>query len=257
MTTVAAGEGCLPPTATAWPNRVGAGDGLVAAVATDADPCWADLVLATDVTGILVWSHSHSQVERHGMRTLERPGVQAVSLAPAGSNPCQVRVAMQLSKRLGRQRAGAAGRAPACLTSPTTPAIPDGLVRIPHLVTIRSDSQALTDRSTRECADTVVWELTTQARAVRWLGGPLPDQNLIEARLPHLLALRTAARTGLLPPTGHGARLAELLHGRPQPLSIWLVYRHLDLFCDLFAEAPAAAGVMAQPGNPQAERSTG
>jgi len=32
-----------------------------------------------------------------------------------------------------------------------------------------------------------------------------------------------------------GQRLAALLHGRPEPLSIQLVYLHLDLFRVLFA----------------------
>ena len=64
---------------------------------------------------------------------------------------------------------------------------------------------------------------------------------MVETHLDTLLALRTAARTHRLPTTTAGARLAALLHGRPDPLSITLVYRHLDLFRDLFAETAEVA----------------
>ncbi len=237
---LAAAGGCAAPTATGWPHPVGIRDGLIAAVAAAAAPSWADLVLANDVTGTLVWGAGHGQAELHAMRSVRRPGVQALSLAPAGSDPGPVRVALQLSKQLGALRAGAGAADPACVTSPSQPATPADLVRIPHLVTVRADTRQLTDRPTGACMDAVVWELTTRAAAVRWLGGPLPDQNLVEAHLPRLLALRTAARAGHLPPTRHGARLAALLHGRPLPLSIRLVYRHLEVFRDLFTDTAGA-----------------
>ncbi len=75
----------------------------------------------------------------------------------------------------------------------------------------------------------------TRTEARNWLGIPLPDQAFVEAHLPDLLALRAAARTGQLPATPAGQRLAGLLRGRPLPLSIQLVYRHLDLFRVLVA----------------------
>jgi hypothetical protein len=97
-------------------------------------------------------------------------------------------------------------------------------------VTVRTGDQAITDEA--------VWELTTRAAARQWLGAPLPHPAFIEAHLPGLLALRGAARNGHLPATAAGQRLAGLLRGRPLPLSIQLVYRHLDLFRVLLADRP-------------------
>jgi hypothetical protein len=220
--------------------EVGEVDGLLARLSSDADPSWSDRVISKDVVGTLVWSASHGHGEQHGLLTLERPGVRAVCLAPRGADPRRVRAALQLSRRLGAQRAGGAGWAPAYLTSPTPPATPRDLVRVPHLVTICRDTGELADHHAHAPADAVVWELMPTGAAQRWLGAPLPDQGLVETHLDALLALRTAARTRRLPATTAGARLAALLHGRPEPLSIALVYRHLDLFRDLCAETAEA-----------------
>jgi len=143
----------------------------------------------------------------------------------------------RLSARLGRLRAGH-GWSPAYLTSPARPDTPDGLARIPHLVSVHADTHDLADPDTPRpgLIDVVVWELATRPGAARWLGGPLPDQTVVEARLPQLLALRAASRAGRFPPTAAGTRLAALVHGRPQPLSILLVYRNLDLFTQLCTE---------------------
>src|SRR5205814_7745979 len=184
---------------------------------------------------------SHGHGERHGMLSLERPGVHAACLAPRGCDPRRLRVALQLSTRLGVQRAGRAGWAPAYLTSPTPPATLDHHVRVPHLVTVCGDTGALADHHARTPVDAVVWEHMPAAAAPRWLGAPLPDQSLVEKHLAALLALRTTARGGRFPTTPAGAQLAALLHGRPDPLSITLVYRHLDLFRDLFAETAEVA----------------
>ncbi len=216
---------------------MGSTDGLIATVIAGIDAGWADTVLTSDNLGTLVWSASHGQAERHGMLTVERPGVRAVSLAPAGCDQRRVRMALQVSARLGcvRRRGG---WAPAYLTSPLRPDTPDDLVRIPHLVTARTDTRELVDDACRRhgLTDTVAWELMARAAACRWFGAALPDQSLVEAHLPDLLALRSAARAGRFPPTTAGARLAALLHGRPLPLSTVLVYRRLDLFRELFAE---------------------
>ncbi len=206
--------------------------GLVAVVGSSGPPAeldgedstsWADQVLAQDDRGSVVWARTAAQAERYGRATLERPGVRAVSLAPAAADPPRIGAALQVASYLARVRSGGLAPARPCLTSPDRPpATPDDLVRIPHLVTVRAADEAGTDA--------VVWELTTRREARRWLGMPLPDLEFVEAHLPDLLALRGAARTGQLPATAAVQRLAGLLHGRPLPLSIQLVYRHLDLF---------------------------
>jgi hypothetical protein len=219
-------------------TSVPSGAGVLAALRPGVDPTWADTILRRDVTGTWTWSASHGSAERQGILTLERPGVRAVTLTPAGCSPGEIRTAARLSARLGQQR-GHHGWSPAYLTSPTWPDTPDGLVRIPHLADIHADSHDLADPDALGpgLIDVVVWELATKPGAARWLGTPLPDQAVIEAHLPQLLALRAATRAGRFPPTAAGARLAALVHGRPRPLSIQLVYRHLDLFAELCTEA--------------------
>jgi hypothetical protein len=197
-------------------------------VAADVDTPWADEVLARDDRGRVVWAATGFLAERHGRATLERPGVRAVSLAAAGQPPAQVGMALQVASYLARVRAAGLTPTRAYLTSPSRPtAAPDDLVRIPHLVKVRTTDETTTDE--------VVWELMRRAEARQWLGVQLPDQEFVEAHLPNLLSLRGAARTGVLPATRAGQRLASLLHGRPTPLSIHLVYRHLDLFRILLA----------------------
>jgi hypothetical protein len=124
-----------------------------------------------------------------------------------------------------------------CVTSATTPKLASmpGLVRLPHLLTVRDGTGAL--------SDAVVWEVMTVMQAARWLGGPLPPQRLIENQLPALLQLRLLARTGRLPASDDGQRLAKLLIGRY--LSIRLVCQHPVLFDALTRSAgtsPAARG---------------
>src|SRR5437762_10065071 len=118
--TVGVHERHATPATPARARTVGSADGLIATVIAGTDAGWADTVLTSDNLGTLVWSASHGQTERHGMLTVERPGVRAVSLAPAGCDQRRVRMALQVSARLGcvRRRGG---WAPAYLTSPLRP----------------------------------------------------------------------------------------------------------------------------------------
>jgi hypothetical protein len=230
-----------PPTADglprAWPWPAGAG--LVALVDARAAVSWADALLARCGEGplarcgegLVVWAATGAAPVRQAMATAGLPGVRAVVLAPAaGARP--VAVALGFAAHLAVVRAGA-GDGGGCVTSPTRPATPPGVVRIPHLLSVRR-AGAVTD--------VVVWELMTAGRATGWLGGPLPEQRFFERHLAGLLRLRAAARTGRLPLTAAGTRLARLLGGRP--LSIRLVYQRPRLFRalltghDLFLSQP-------------------
>ncbi len=233
MTAATSTERCFT---LAWPGwrTPPAADGLVAILAANVSPAWADEILARDDRGSVVWAATGMNAERYGRATCERAGVHAVALAAAGEEPARVGLALQVASYLTHTRlAGPASHRPS-LASAAQPATPDDLVRIPHLVSVRATDQPVTDEA--------VWELMTRAEARQWLGGPLPDPEFVEAHLPDLLALRDAARTGQLPNTAAGQRLAGLLRGRPLPLSIQLVYRNLDLFRVLLtkpAERPA------------------
>jgi hypothetical protein len=117
---------------------------------------------------------------------------------------------------------------------PRTPDTSGDLVHVPHLVTLRDSTGGL--------IDTVVWELLAGQAARRRLGVGLPDPAPVEAYLPDLLALRAATRTGRLP-AGLSAPLAALLNGQSSPLSIEVVYRHLDVFLNHFAGRPGGGAV--------------
>jgi hypothetical protein len=212
------------PFPLAWPPwQPPAVAGLAAIVAPDASTAWADGLLARDRDGLVVWAATSDEPEAQGLARLHYPGVRAVTLAPAKSDPRRVRLGLELAVRLAKARRddGVASHhsGGACLTSWSPPAPPADVVRIPHLITIHRDG-GLTD--------TVVWELATLATAQLWLGGPLPDHKLFEAHLDTLLRLRGAARRALLPATAVAAGLGELL--RDRELTIRLVYDHAAMF---------------------------
>lgn len=199
----------------AWPPWQPPGsDGLAAIVAPGSSTGWADGLLARTADGLVVWAATGSDPEAQGLARLGYPGVQAVTLAPAKSDPRRVRLALELAVDLTAARHNGA-----CLTSWAAPATPAGVVRIPHLITVQRDGTV---------TDTVVWELAPLAVAQHWLAGPLPDQRFFEAHLEALLRLRGAARRGQLPATAVAAGLTELIPGRD--LSIRVVYAHAATF---------------------------
>lgn len=210
----------------AWPPWQPPGaDGLAAIVAPDASTGWADGLLARTGDGLVVWAATAANPEEQALARLHYPQVRAVTLTPARSDPRRVRLALEVAVDLTAARQNGA-----CLTSWAAPALPPGVVRIPHLVTIQRDGAV---------TDTAVWELAPLAVAQHWLGGPLPsDQSFFESHLDALLHLRAAARRGQLPATAVAAGLTELV--RDRDLSIRLVYAHAATFRSLLAPRRAA-----------------
>ncbi len=126
--------------------RPPATDGLVAVLDSEVSTSWADQVLAHAERGSVVWAVTAAQAERYGRATLERPGVRAVSLAPAAAEPQRVGAALQVASYLARVRSGGLAPTRPYLTSPDRPAAtPDDLIRIPHLVTMRAADEATAD----------------------------------------------------------------------------------------------------------------
>lgn len=206
-----------------WPPWQPPGsDGLAAVVAPGASTGWADGLLARTGDGLVVWAATGAQPEAQALARLRYPGVRAVTLTPARSDPRRVKLALELATELGTVREGGA-----CLTSWAPPATPAGVVRIPHLVTIQRDGAV---------TDTAVWELAPLAVAQHWLGGPLPDQAFFEAHLDALLRLRGAARRGQLPASAVAAGVAELIPDRD--LSIRVVYEQAATFRTLLLGHP-------------------
>jgi hypothetical protein len=144
---------------------------------------------------------------------------------PAGT-PDPLAVAFAAHLRAVRAR----GPAPGCgATSTTRPAtLPPRTVRVPHLVAVTTTTGASTGTNGEGIGDAVVWEVMPAATTRAWLGARLPDQQFAEDNLAGLLALRAAARTGLLPDTPAGRHLAGLL-STGWYLSIRLVYQRQDL----------------------------
>lgn len=210
------------PFPLAWPPWQPPGvDGLAAFVAPTASTGWADGLLARDPERLVVWAATGLEPETQALARLQYPGVRAVTLVPARSDPRWVRLALEYAVHLSTSRENGTA-ASACLTSWSPPMAPAGVVRIPHLVTVRRDDAV---------TDTVVWELAPIAVAQHWLGGPLPDQAFFENHLDALLRLRAAARRGQLPARAAAAGLTELLSD--QELSIRLVYEHAARFRSL------------------------
>ena len=228
MTAVAAAERRF---ALAWPRqwrRPPAIDGLL----TVCVPCQAasrpaDVLLTADERRSVVWSPAAAMPERQALARREQPGVRVVCLARVEAGYGRLGLAVQVASHLAVAGTPRRGQPRPLLVSPTKPGLCGTAVRIPHLVTA-----AITESDT---ADVVVWELLDRGTAEEWFGGRLPDQTFIEEHLPGLLRLRAAARAGRMPDGAAGRRLGELLHGRELPLSITLVYRHLDVFGDLLA----------------------
>jgi hypothetical protein len=217
--------------------------GLFAVVDATADISWTDKTLAGDDTELLVWTGAGAQPERGGLQAAQRHGVRAVALAPAGADLRRLRAATQVACRLRDTRGDTAASAWAHLTSADPPATVDQSVRIPHLLTLRYSSGHV--------ADTVVWELIPRVAAPQWSRIAPATRAFIEAHLPQLLALRTAARTGNLPQNTAGQRLADTLAGKP--LSTRIAYRHLDLIRGLLGDPPAGPPALApRPADPVA-----
>jgi len=220
--------------------------GLLVLVEGGAGSGWADRLLARHDDGLLVWARAGVQPAGRAMATVDLPGVRAVVLALPGADVRMLALALRWAVHLSGVRAD--GHGPGrCVTSPSRPAVPPEVVRIPHLVTAR--------RPDGTVVDVVVWELMPAGRAESWLGAPLPDQPFVEAHLDRLLRLRAAVRAGRFPPTAAGSRLARLLAGRV--LSIRFVYRRPDLFRVLLTGPDHVPPPPDAGGTPPGARATG
>ncbi|NJC66235.1 hypothetical protein HC028_17240 [Planosporangium flavigriseum] len=156
------------------------------------------------------------------VRLLTRPDVQTVTINDGRPNRLALAVAFSAHLAAVRSRRQLHG---VWITATDRPRLPDGMLRLPHLVSMVTAPGQL--------QDVVVWELIRADDARRWLGGPLPHLP-VEDRLPALLRLRAAHRQGRLPDTPAARRLSILLGRRY--LSIRLVYQHPDLFTQLLTE---------------------
>jgi len=196
-------------------------DGLITVV-TDphARTAWADLVLAQDRDGFVVWSASGGKPHVMLLQVSARPGVRGIAFAQAGDDPVRVQAALRLAYRLTNETARPKEPTRVRAVSAVMPGTAEGLVHVPHLVTLRTLTGAATD--------TALWELLSVDAARRWFGACETDLGRLATSLPQLLAQRTATRTGRrtddLPPS-----LAALLQQQPGPLTIETAVSRLDL----------------------------
>ena len=210
------------PFRLSWPSwRSPPGDGVVAVVSgPDVDCGWADALLALIGQRPVVWAGARGALEVLGVEVIGRPGVAAATLSPVGVDPRRVGVALDVARRLVAHQADGGG--PGCLTSWRTPDVPVGMVRVPHLVTVRHGGGSL--------ADSVVWQILSPGTVERWVGCRVTDGDLefVETNLDTLVRLRSSVRERRLPPTAAGARLLSLLPDGGE-LSTALVYQRIGL----------------------------
>src|SRR5690606_2752269 len=218
----------------AWPPWIPpSGDGVIAVVGNASlTRGWATALLVRMPQKRYVWSRASAACEIRGIEIVNRPGVLAATVAPAGADPRHLALALDVSCSIRQQRINEGLPARACLTSSAPPTPPSGTLRVPHMVTVRHGSGLV--------ADTVVWEILPQQVAEEWLGGRVCDRDrqFVERELEAIVHLRGLVREGELPPTSAAARLLSLMP-RGRDLPIELVYRRPDL---LRALLPTAAG---------------
>ncbi len=212
-----------------WPGwrPLPAADGLVTCVPDrSASTAWADCVLAQHHDGFVLWTACGHRPHSALPDVTHRPGVRGVALAPAGGHPPHIQAALRLAHRLTSEVTGHDGPVQVRIVSTDTPDTADGLVRVPHLVTLRADTGVATEA--------VMWELLAAEVAQRWLGVPAPALRHVEAHVARLLALRTATRTRLVP-AGLPPSLAGWLRAQSTPLPTETVCHHLDVVLDHLA----------------------
>ena len=139
-----------------WPGWrcLPAADGLVAflpghRVRTD----WADVVLAHDADGFVVWVATGGRLAPSLALVTHRAGVCAAALAPAGADPGDVRAALRLACRLATVPAGQDEHVRVPVTCARIPDATHGLVWVAYPATVICESAP--------AADTVMWELLT------------------------------------------------------------------------------------------------
>jgi hypothetical protein len=194
-------------------------DGVVALVAPDASAGWADRLLVRHEGGFLVWAARAADPVRQALAVARLPHTRVVVLLPGGTDARRAGLAVEFARHLAAVRGDGSGPGWG-VTGPVRPEpVPEGVVRVPHLVCVRRGQVV---------SDTVVWEVAARERVEVWLGGPMPDLEFFERNLAGLLGLRAAARAGRLPATAAGMRLVRLLDGGV--LSIRTVYQRPGLF---------------------------
>jgi hypothetical protein len=218
-----------------WPGwrPVPAADGLITFVPDPrARTAWADQILAQHPGGFVLWSASGGQPHLILPQVSRRPGVRGIALAPAGSHPAHLQAALHLAHRLTNETAQPSRPGEVRVVSPVAPDTPEELVRVPHLVTLHSDTNAATDAA--------LWELLSAQTARDRFGTGQAELRAIEASVPQLIALRTASRTGRIPDCLPPA-LAALLQQSPGPLTTETILPRLDLILDHRAAHRAGA----------------
>ncbi|MEX5631756.1 hypothetical protein [Parafrankia sp. FMc2] len=162
------------------------------------------------------------------------PGVDAVVMHAQSGLPGRSALALAFASHLRAVllQAGQPGYVITAGARPDLTGLP-GLVRVPHLVTVTDATGAI--------ADTVVWEVMTEARFDAWLdGAPRPDQPAIEAHLPGLLRLRGLHRAGRLDPR-YSAALLDVIDGIAEgTVSTSLIHRFPGVALPLAAATAAA-----------------
>lgn len=186
--------------------------------------------MAVDGERQVVWAGLGADPEREAVEIAGRYVVPAATLVAGGADSRKLWLGLQVAVELSRRRS-AGGLVGSCLTCWSRPLLPAGMVRVPHLVSIRRGVVV---------RDVVVWELSDADSARDRVGLPA-DWEFFEAHLAELLRLRARLRAGRLPAGVLARRVVDMVGaqgGLSGELSIEVVYRHADLFRQLLGTMP-------------------
>lgn len=180
----------------------------------------------SDGTTVRHIAYEQDGVIEAGMAMRTSEGIQILGLLQSEVEPPVDGLGLAFAEHLARTRRENGKRIGVPVVSSGRPDIPEGWIRLPHMLTLRSSSSY---------TDTVLWELMTEHEGVAWLGDALPDQSELESYLPWLLELRQTIRTSRPAPTDTWHELYGLLD-KGRYMSTLFVYQHLDLFRRMYEE---------------------
>lgn len=166
--------------------------------------------------GLPIWNDPDNDVE-HGLEYSDHPEIQAIACF-AGGSVVNDSLSIVFSQHLKNYRGS--DRSP--VVTPQRPEPTTNCARLPHLVSYQDANKV---------DDVVQWELMPSERVQEWLGRELTGQDLVEASLAEIIALRQQHRESRLPSTAQHRELERRLRGRY--LSIRFVYQNIPLFEDL------------------------
>jgi hypothetical protein len=197
-------------------------------VASEVPPAKGVYAGEIEASGRTIWWQEAAtdtlEYEAIGYRAL--PEVRSITITSPANTVLSRRLGVAFADHLASYRAHNQDTSWPCIISPDPPGTPREYVRLPHLAAIQKANIV---------QDTVMWELLSSEDAATWLRQPLPEQQSIEDRLPHILFMRKLIREQVHLDSKPYQDIKRCLDAG-RYLSILFVYQHADLFLELFED---------------------